>query len=109
MTFGLLGVDHVEEKNPTVLANYKKYKDKGFTVFQVSLDKTKEAWTKAIEQDGLGDWHHASDLKYWDSAPAKMYNVRSIPASFLIDPEGKIIATNLRGPALGQKLSELLD
>lgn len=96
-------------ENPNVLANYKKYKNKGFTVFQVSLDKTKDAWLKAIDQDGLGDWHHASDLKYWDCAPAKMYNVRSIPASFLIDKEGKIIATNLRGASLEAKLSELLD
>ncbi len=96
-------------ENPNVLANYKRFKDKGFTVFQVSLDKTKDAWTQGIKQDGLGDWHHASDLKYWDCAPAKMYNVRGIPASFLIGPEGKIIATNLRGDALGKKLSELLD
>jgi len=96
-------------ENPNVLATYKKYKDKGFTVFQVALDKTKEAWLQAIEQDGLGEWNHASDLQYWNCAPAKMYNVRGIPASFLIDPDGKIIATNLRGPALGNKLSELLD
>ena len=96
-------------ENPNVLANYNKFKNKGFTVFQVSLDKTKDAWTQAIKQDGLGDWHHASDLKYWDCAPAKMYNVRGIPASFLIDPKGKIIAKNLRGNSLGAKLSELLD
>lgn len=96
-------------ENPNVLANYNKYKNKGFTVFQVSLDKTKEAWLQAIEQDGLGDWHHASDLKYWESAPAKLYNVRGIPASFLIDPNGKIVATNLRDATLGKKLSELLD
>jgi len=96
-------------ENPNVLANYKKFSTKGFTVFQVSLDKTKEAWVQAIEQDGLGNWYHASDLKYWDCAPAKMYNVRGIPASFLIDPDGKIIATNLRGEALEAKLSELLN
>ncbi len=96
-------------ENPNVLANYKKYKDKGFTVFQVSLDKTKEAWVQAIQQDGLGDWHHASDLKYWDCAPAKMYSVRGIPASFLIDPKGNIVAKNLRGGSLDAKLSELLN
>ena len=96
-------------ENPNVLANYKKYKDKGFTVYQVSLDKNKADWEKGIKMDGLGAWTHVSDLKYWDCAPAKEYNVRSIPANFLIDPEGKIIATNLRGPALGAKLSELLD
>ena len=96
-------------ENPNVLANYKKFKNKGFTVFQVSLDRTHDAWLKAIEDDGLGDWHHASDIKGWKSAPAAVYNVRSIPASFLIDPDGKIIAANLRGSALGAKLSELLD
>lgn len=96
-------------ENPTVVANYKKYKNKGFTVYQVSLDKTKEAWVDAIEKDGLSEWHHASDLKYWQAAPAQLYNVKGIPASYLIDPKGKIVATNLRGPALGKKLSELLD
>jgi len=96
-------------ENPTVVASYKKYKDKGFTVYQVSLDKAKEPWLEAIEKDGLSDWHHASDLQYWNAAPAKMYNVKGIPASFLIDPKGKIVATNLRGKALGEKLSELLD
>ncbi len=96
-------------ENPNVLASYNKYKNKGFTVFQVSLDKTKEAWVQAIKEDGLGQWHHASDLQYWQSAPARLYNVQSIPASFLIDKEGKIIGRNLRGPALGARLSELLD
>jgi len=96
-------------ENPNVLANYKKFKDKGFTVFQVSLDKSKDAWLGAIKQDGLGAWKHASDLKYWDCAPAKMYSVRSIPSNFLIDPKGKVVAINLRGGALGAKLSELLD
>ncbi len=96
-------------ENPNVLKNYKRFKDKGFTVFQVSLDKSKDAWLGAIKQDGLGAWKHASDLKYWDCAPAKMYSVRSIPSNFLIDPKGEIIAINLRGEALGAKLSELLD
>ena len=96
-------------ENPNVKADYNKYKSKGFTVFQVSLDRTQEAWLKGIADDGLGDWHHASDIKGWKSAPAALYNVRSIPASFLIDPKGNIIGTNLRGPALGAKLSELLD
>ena len=96
-------------ENPNVLANYNKYKDKGFTVFQVSLDGTKKNWENAIEKDGLGQWIHVSDLKEWQSEDARAYNVNSIPSNFLIDPEGKIIATNLRGPALGAKLSELLD
>ncbi len=94
-------------ENPNVVKNYKKYKKSGFTVYQVSLDKTKEDWVKAIEADGLSDWNHVSDLKFWDCAPAQVYGVRGIPANFLIDPEGKIIATNLRGPLLGQKLSEI--
>lgn len=96
-------------ENPNLVSNYNKYKAKGFTVYQVSLDKTKDAWEMAIKKDGLGAWTHVSDLKYWDCAPAKEYNVRGIPANFLIDPEGKIIASNLRGAALGAKLSELLD
>ena len=95
-------------ENPNLVADYAKYHSKGFEIFQVSLDKTKEAWVNAIAKDKL-DWIHVSDLKYWDAAPAKLYNVRSIPASFLLDKEGKIIATNLRGSALGDKLSELLD
>jgi len=94
-------------ENPNVVKNYKKYKKSGFTVYQVSLDKTKEDWVNAIKADGLGDWNHVSDLKYWSSEPAAVYGVRGIPANFLIDPEGKIIATNLRGPLLGQKLSEI--
>jgi peroxiredoxin len=96
-------------ENPNVVANYNKYKDKGFTIYQVSLDKNKEDWVKAIQMDGLDGWIHVSDLQYWNCAPAKQYNVTGIPANFLIDKEGKIIAKNLRGPALGQKLSELLD
>ena len=96
-------------ENPNVLNNYNQYKNKNFTVFQVSLDKTKDAWEQAVEADGLGDWYHASDLKFWQCAPAQLYNVRSIPSNFLISPEGKIIAINLRGPALKEKLSELLD
>ncbi len=94
-------------ENPNVVKNYHKYKKSGFTIYQVSLDKTKEDWINAIKADGLGEWHHVSDLKYWDSAPAALYGVRGIPANFLIDPEGKIIATNLRGPLLGQKLTEI--
>ncbi|NPA45323.1 MAG: TlpA family protein disulfide reductase, partial [Chlorobi bacterium] len=94
-------------ENPNVVKNYKKYKSKGFTVYQVSLDKSKEEWLAAIKKDGLGDWTHVSDLQYWQSAPAAKYGVRSIPSNFLLNPEGKIIATDLRGPYLGQKLSEI--
>ncbi len=94
-------------ENPTVVKNYNKYKEKGFTIYQVSLDQKKEDWTKAIEADGLSAWSHVSDLQYWQSAAAQKYGVRSIPSNFLLDPEGKIIATDLRGPYLGQKLSEI--
>jgi peroxiredoxin len=93
-------------ENPNLVANYKKYHDKGFEIFQVSLDQSKNSWIKAIKADQL-NWHHVSDLKYWSSAPAKLYGVRGIPANFLIDKDGKIIAKNLRGPALGMKLKEL--
>jgi len=96
-------------ENPNVLSSYNKYKDKGFTVYQVSLDKTKENWEKAIKDDGLGAWTHVSDLKEWQSEYARLYNISSIPTNFLINPEGKIIAKNLRGAQLSAKLSELLD
>jgi len=94
-------------ENPNVVAAYQQYKDKGFTVFGVSLDKTKEAWLKAIEADKL-TWPHVSDLTFWDSKPAAIYGVRAIPANFLIAPDGTIVARNLRGEALLEKLRELL-
>lgn len=93
-------------ENPTLVAAYKKYHDKGFEIFQVSLDKTKEAWVGAIKQDGL-NWIHVSDLKYWSSPVARQYGIESIPANFLLDKEGKIIGRNLRGPALDQELAKL--
>ncbi len=94
-------------ENPNLVENYKKYQKKGFEIFQVSLDKEKEQWVQAIEKDGLSAWKHVSDLQFWQSAPAKLYNITSIPASFLLDPEGKVIAVNLRGEALGAKLEEI--
>jgi len=94
-------------ENPNLVANYAKYGGKNFEIFQVSLDQTKDAWVGAIEKDQLGKWIHVSDLQYWNSAAAQLYGVQSIPANYLIDPQGKIIAQNLRGPALGQKLSEI--
>lgn len=94
-------------ESPTLVANYAKYNKKGFEIFQVSLDKEKNAWIGAIEADKLTWPYHVSDLKHWKSAPAKLYNVQSIPANYLLDPEGKVIASNLRGAALGQKLAEI--
>ncbi len=94
-------------ESPNVVANYKKYHDKGFEIFQVSLDKSKNSWIKAIKDDGLGSWYHVSDLQQWNSAPAKLYGVRAIPSNFLLDKEGKVIGKNLRGDALGAKLQEI--
>ena len=94
-------------ENPVVKALYKKYNALGFEIFSVSLDRVKEEWIAAIEQDALPWPNHVSDLKYWDCAPAKLYQISSIPSTVLIDREGKIIATNLRGPMLESKLAEV--
>jgi len=96
------------KENPNVVAAYNQFKDKGFTVFSVSLDRTKEDWVKAIKEDGL-TWTHVSDLKYWQSEAAKTYNINSIPFSLLLDKNGIIIAKNLRGAALEAKLAEVLN
>lgn len=93
-------------ENPNVKRVYDQYHDKGFEILGVSLDKTKQAWLTAIEQDGL-NWRHVSDLKYWQSAVVPEYQVQGIPLTFLVDKEGNIIAKNLRGPALDQKLAEI--
>ncbi|QJW87894.1 redoxin domain-containing protein [Spirosoma taeanense] len=94
-------------ENPNVVRMYNKYKDKGFAIYSVSLDQSKDNWTKAIRNDNL-IWTHVSDLKYWQSAAAQQYGVQAIPATFLLDKDGKIIAKNLRGDALEQKLEEVL-
>ena len=95
-------------ENPVVVEAWKRYEPKGFTVFSVSLDQAKDKWLAAIAKDGLAWNNHVSDLRGWQSAGAAAYSVRSIPATFLLDKEGKIVARNLRGPALEQKLAELL-
>jgi len=100
------------QENPNVVVAYNKFKDKGFTVLGVSLDggntrTTKEAWLKAVDADKL-TWTHVSDLNGWNNEVAKMYGIQSIPANFLIDPTGKIIAKGLREQALQDKLQELL-
>lgn len=94
-------------ENPNIVKAYNAYHDKGFEVFGVSLDKTREKWLRGITEDGL-TWTHVSDLKGWQSEGARIYNVSGIPASFLLDPQGIIIGKNLRGPKLLQKLEELL-
>lgn len=93
-------------ENPNVVRAYNTYKDKGFTVYGVSLDRTKEDWVQAIQQDGL-TWTHVSDLKYFQSEAAATYNISYIPFSVLLDPEGKIIAKNLRDAELHKKLEEI--
>lgn len=102
------------QENPNVVANYNKYKSKKFKngnkfeVYSVSLDQSKKAWTDAIKKDKLAWSSHVSDLKGWKSEGARIYNINSIPTSFLIDGDGNIIATNLRGSALGSTLDKLL-
>lgn len=94
-------------ENPNVVKAYNAYHAANFTVLGVSLDNKKELWEKAIEKDGL-TWTNVSDLKGWNCAPAALYSVNGIPSNFLIDPSGKIIALNLRGENLDNKLKELL-
>ena len=94
-------------ENPHVVAMYQKYHDKGFEVFSVSLDRDKESWKRAIAADGLVWPNHVSDLKYWSSEAARTYGVSSIPSTFLLDQNGRIIAKNLRGEALSNALKQL--
>lgn len=96
-------------ENPNVVEAYQKFKDKNFTVLGISLDRegAKDAWMKAIHDDNL-TWTQVSDLKFWENAVARQYGIRSIPQNFLLDPQGKIIATNLRGEELHKKLEEVL-
>ncbi|MDZ7742804.1 MAG: TlpA disulfide reductase family protein [Bacteroidota bacterium] len=96
------------QENPNIVAIYQDYKDKGFSVFGVSLDKDRDKWIKAIHDDNLS-WDHVSDLVGWQNKAAQLYGVRSIPHSVLVDPEGIIIARNLRGEELREKVAELLD
>ncbi len=97
------------KENPHVVAAFEKFKDKNFTVLGVSLDNPgkKADWLAAIEKDGL-PWKHVSDLQGWNNAVGRQYNVRSIPANFLVDPNGKIVAKNLRGETLEQTLADIL-
>jgi thiol-disulfide isomerase/thioredoxin len=94
-------------ENPHVVQIYNKYKPMGFEIFSVSLDKDHTKWVEAIKQDGLLWPYHVSDLKFWDSAAAKLYGVNSIPFTVLIDKEGKIIETGLRAASLEQKLKSI--
>jgi thiol-disulfide isomerase/thioredoxin len=101
-------------ENPNVIAAYNKYKDadfkdgsKGFTVFSVSFDSKKDKWIEAIEQDVLEWPYHVCDLKGWLNKAGQTYKIQSVPSSFLINGDGVIVATNLRGDALNSKLKKL--
>jgi peroxiredoxin len=95
------------EENPNVVAAYNRFSSKNFTILGVSLDRERDAWINAIKKDGLV-WTQVSDLQFWNNAAAALYRVQGIPQNFLIDPNGKIIGKNLRGPELEAKLCELL-
>jgi len=95
-------------ENPNLVAMYNKYHNKGFDILGVSLDRDKSSWEKAIKDDKLS-WHHVSDLAYWENKAAKLYGIKSIPANVLLDPQGYIIARNLRGEDLQTKLEEIFD
>ena len=93
-------------ENPNVKKVYDRFHGKGFEILGVSLDRTKEAWVAAIQQDGL-PWKHVSDLGFWNNAAAQEYGVSSIPFTVLVDREGKVIDKNLRGAMLERRLAEL--
>jgi peroxiredoxin len=95
------------QENPNLVAAFNKYKGKKFTVLGVSLDKAKEAWIDAIHMDGLA-WTHISDLQGWQNSVAQQFQIFNIPQNFLLDPDGKVIGKNLRGPALERKLAKVL-
>lgn len=95
------------KENPNVVNAYNKFKDKNFTILGVSLDKEKTDWEEAIKKDGL-TWTHVSDLKQWESSMVPLYQFDGIPFNVLVDPQGKIIATGLRGEELERKLAEVL-
>jgi peroxiredoxin len=94
-------------ENPNVVEAYNKFHDKNFTILSVSLDQARPAWLAAIKMDGL-TWNHVSDLKGWSNEVATLFHITSIPQNILIDPNGKIIAKNLRGPSLDDELSAVL-
>jgi peroxiredoxin len=96
-------------ENPNVVENFRNFSSKNFTVLGVSLDRPgqKEKWIQAIKADNL-TWTHVSDLQFWNNAVAKLYHIQSIPQNLLVDPEGRIVGRNLRGPDLRAKLCEIL-
>ena len=97
------------KENPNLVKAYNLYHNKGFEIYQVSLDRTREAWVQGIQEDNLGEWIHVSDVKYWNSAVVPLYKIESIPSNYLLDREGRVIASDLRGESLQIKLAELFD
>lgn len=95
------------DENPNIVAAYQKFKDKNFTILGVSLDREKQDWLKAIQDDKLS-WTHISDLQYWSSKAVAIYHFDGIPYNVLVDPAGKVVAESLRGDQLEQKLQQLL-
>ena len=95
------------KENPNLVASYNKYRSKNFTVLGVSLDKARQSWIDAINMDGLA-WTHVSDLQGWGNAVAQQFQISQIPQNFLLDPDGKVIGKNLRGPELERKLAKVL-
>lgn len=95
------------KENPVLVEAYNLYNSKGFQIYQVSLDKSREAWLKGIRDDNLSRWIHVSDVKYWNSIVVPLYKINSIPYNLLLDAEGRVVATNLRGNALLVKLAEV--
>jgi len=94
-------------ENPNVVAVYNQYHDKGLEIISISLDKKKEDWIAAIAADQM-DWHHISSLAYFSDPIAKQYNINAIPATFILDENGTIVAKDLRGPALGAQIAKML-
>jgi peroxiredoxin len=97
------------QENPNLVKAYNLFHRKGFQIYQVSLDKTKDAWMKGIKDDQLDKWIHVSDIQYWNSSVVSLFKIESIPANLLIDKDGRIIASNLRGERLQTKLAELFN
>jgi peroxiredoxin len=95
------------KENPNLVKAYDQWHKRGFQIYQVSLDKTREAWTRGIDEDKLGRWLHVSDIQFWNSVVVPLYKIESIPSNFLLDREGHVIAVNLRGEALQEKLTEI--
>jgi thiol-disulfide isomerase/thioredoxin len=96
------------QENPNLVKAYSLYHNRGFQIYQVSLDKTKDAWIEGIKNDQLDKWIHVSDIQYWNSVVVPLYKIESIPFNFLLDKDGRIIASNLRGERLLTKLEEVL-